>query len=712
MISHKIETSLGTLNLGFGLQNLTPVEQKGNEKLVFASENKNQFFCQLNVRENEQTPSKRTFEVQVDGLAGPGTAPVLFETSCDDPQGLKYWMPWDGPQNPATRSESELEETFYGFVPDCTMLELPEWKNPLRPVKFADRQLVYGGHPSLGAGFVLPMITFFRENCSHAVTLLFSEDSPLIEFRARIQEAGSVEFSDRYHRIEKGRSFKYRLHILEHESGWRAALGAAAEHYKEALTPSAVLSQFPEGFAGYSRQHDDGDQATIKTFAPAVLNWASSFEFPFMGMFQPDVDSDEEKWTAISCLGDGRVKAGQEESNSVTQLRKAAQRVTRHSGHVLGYFNINEFGFGIRYPAPAAGESFAYDPARRANKVLWEQFPNALLFGSHHPVNGPIFRTCEQHHELQISFHDRPYWTWGDSVATDPGDPDYQKHLVEQLRRTLERIPEYSGICIDRCDWTQEYNHHADDGESWIADRPVRSLVSSWKTALRAMRKVADSFDRVIYASASNHRADITESLDGIFHEGGYYGQNMNMGSFLTLFKPLMVWSHPTELFQKNEQTWMRIQIFSGEEVEESAKAFFERHLLMGAWPMLPLAGNDHSIHPTPGLLELYKKHAPLFRCLEGKKWVLRHQAVKCTNLEVEANIFETNHGIVIPLAFTDGSEFEIAVNIDQLKPESARMLVAGEESVDLSIQDEQGTLRFKVKPPADKSSLILLSRP
>ena len=46
------------------------------------------------------------------------------------------------------------------------------------------------------------------------------------------------------------------------------------------------------------------------------------------------------------------------------------------------------------------------------------------------------------------------YGAW----VTDVGDPDYQRFMLEQARRYIERIPDSSGICIDRMDWLRYYN--------------------------------------------------------------------------------------------------------------------------------------------------------------------------------------------------------------------------------------------------------------
>ena len=69
----------------------------------------------------------------------------------------------------------------------------------------------------------------------------------------------------------------------------------------------------------------------------------------------------------------------------------------------------------------------------------------------------------------------------GRTMVVDPGDPAYQKFLLEQAQRHLDRLPDSAGICMDRMDWLRYYNFCADDGVSWIGGRPVRSLYRSWR---------------------------------------------------------------------------------------------------------------------------------------------------------------------------------------------------------------------------------------
>ena len=226
---------------------------------------------------------------------------------------------------------------------------------------------------------------------------------------------------------------------------------------------------------------------------------------------------------------------------------------------------------------------------------------------------------------------------------------------------------------------------------------------------MRQLRETADEYGKVIYASASIHRADVAECLDGFFHEGGFYGPNLNMNAFLAVFRPLSVWSHPTEIFDRNGDKWLRIELFSGKKIEEPAHTFFQRHLLMGAWPMAPLWNNDHSVQPSPGLVELYREHLPLFRCIEGRKWILSHNAVTCSHPDVETNIFRVKQGYAVPLASTDGSECILNFQLAGDQPRFAKLIVAGGGYIPLDLETHATGLTVKVAPPTNTASIVLL---
>ena len=71
----------------------------------------------------------------------------------------------------------------------------------------------------------------------------------------------------------------------------------------------------------------------------------------------------------------------------------------------------------------------------------------------------------------------------------DCGQADYRDFLIEQAKRHVEKLPDSSGICIDRMDWLTRYNPNADDGATWI-DGPCRHLRRSWVALMQELGPV------------------------------------------------------------------------------------------------------------------------------------------------------------------------------------------------------------------------------
>ncbi len=127
----------------------------------------------------------------------------------------------------------------------------------------------------------------------------------------------------------------------------------------------------------------------------------------------------------------------------------------RQGFYVLNYFNVCEYGAKM-LDRPVPLQEAAKDPDlwQKPLEFLKVRLPNACL--------QPPVRVGN--------------YGW----LVDVGDPGYQQHILEQAKRHIEKLPDTSGICIDRMDWLRFYNLHADDGVSWVDGRPARSLFQSW----------------------------------------------------------------------------------------------------------------------------------------------------------------------------------------------------------------------------------------
>ena len=268
--------------------------------------------------------------------------------------------------------------------------------------------------------------------------------------------------------------------------------------------------------------------------------------------------------------------------------------------------------------------------------LLAAQFPKAVL------VAGP---------------HVTAYGAW----AVDPGDPDFMKFLLEQADRDIRWIPDLAGICIDRTDWLQRNNTHADDGVSWVNGRAVRSLCVSWNSLLAELGPKMHQAGKVIFASPLYARLDIFRQIDGIYDEFGYEGRCFNGSALMGLDKPVLAWTY-------NETLW-----------RPDPDAFFQRHLLLGVYPTAPYPWNNHCIIPDVSwddyrvynpLLErdtselwiwpdqYYLAYGPLLDAMRGKKWVLAPHCVAVAGDSAKVNLFQVPGGYAMPVCFGGKADY------------------------------------------------------
>jgi hypothetical protein len=253
-------------------------------------------------------------------------------------------------------------------------------------------------------------------------------------------------------------------------------------------------------------------------------------------------------------------------------------------------------------------------------------------------------RSPEQLMHMSVTFLDRPFWTWGGAIITDVGDPGYARFLLRQARMHVEKFRDAQGIAIDRFDWLNEYNWHADDGKTWVGGRPVRALLNSYREFIPRLARVMHDSGKVVFCNPHMNRLDLMEWIDGVYNEFGHIGYDLNLSAFLTLYKPLICWT-------PDRETVMR-----------SPDEFFQRHLLMGAFPTAPYPGNDHTIGPDPEVERFYLDYGPMFRLLHGRSWVLLPSVGEAGGGRALCNVFRTGATVLVPVVM--GSSDSVTVRI------------------------------------------------
>jgi hypothetical protein len=138
--------------------------------------------------------------------------------------------------------------------------------------------------------------------------------------------------------------------------------------------------------------------------------------------------------------------------------------------------------------------------------------------------------------------------------------------------------------------------------------------------------------------------------VDGIFDEHGFLGFNLNQDSFLGVLKPVIAWT------------------IDKTQLQPDSDAFFQRHLFMGAFSMVPYPENDHAILPDEWTDRCYTDYGPLMDEVRGRKWVLTQHVIEVEHAAAKANIFRTPKGFALPVTF-GGNAASVNVVIRGLPP-------------------------------------------
>jgi hypothetical protein len=475
------------------------------------------------------------------------------------------------------------------------------WNDPLVPMPFAERQLKYGARTWKDTEAIsLPLVTVLESATDQSLSLVLSPEDVILDMMLRCDSQGKVVFSRSNNRIEAGRSVRFAMDLVAHPADWRGGIGWMTRRYPEYFDPPNPMAYEIAGCGAYSSHSEIHDVEKLRKMA-FRLNWKASFDFPYMGMFLPPMRSETEIW--IDFKG---------QPSSIRKMADYSKRMRGSGFYVLNYFNVTEFGTKIQFPSPPRRAKDDADLWRDPNDFLYYALGDAILLGP----------------------EAKPYFSWVKCVVMDPGEPSYQRFLLQQARRHIDKLPESSGICIDRMDWLMFYNTRRDDGVTWYNNAPARSLVRSWHDIMSKLGPMMHRADKVVFCNPHYRRVDLLREIDGVYDEHGQRGHSMNLCAFLAVRKPLIEWTHDVP------------------ELRHDADAYFQRHLYMGAFPTAPVPGNDHCIGPDAEIEKHYLDYGPLLDTLQGRKWVLLPHVVKAIDEGVKVNLFEVPGGYVLPVTF------------------------------------------------------------
>jgi hypothetical protein len=533
------------------------------------------------------------WECEIRGEGTPWSTPLETRFGFSDAVATRFWTTW-GDRRTAGDG----------------------WSDPLRPASWSNRVFAYGGvFPEKDRNAIcIPLACILDKQRDVGLSVVLSPEDLILDLKMETTVDGGLVFRRANHRISGKTVVRFALDLVAHPADWRGGLAWMARRYPAYFDPPNPAVAQMAGCGAYSSHAAITEPERLMQMAFRV-NWKASFDFPYMAMFIPPVASDSEEWTDFK-----------KQKTSIAKMRAHSQAMRRMGFYVLNYFNITECGAYYQYPPPPRKAAKDADLWKDANDFLFYAMGNAILPGA----------------------DGKPIDSWEGCVGMDPGERSYQDFLLEQAQRHIARIPESSGICIDRFDWNWRYNRQRDDGVTWLDGKPARSMVVSWQAMMNRLGPLMHNAGKVIYGNPHCCRFDLLRQFDGIYDEVGDQPCSVNLSGLAGINKPVMQWTSVADNLRK------------------APDAYFQRHLHLGAFLTAPLPGNDHTLRPDAEIEQYYLDYGPLLDALRGKRWLLLPHVVSVEGDKALANIFEIPGGYVIPVTF-GGKESEVKVVLKNL---------------------------------------------
>jgi hypothetical protein len=588
------------------------------------------------------------WETEITAEGAPWTAPIQSWIECSRTAEKQIWSAWGSPDQTGT----QLAAAQAALVQAGKAAVSSVWNDPLVSTPFVNRSWHYGNVaqnvPSGGDYIALPMLTVLDSSRDAGLSVVLSPDDVLLDVDLAVSRSGQIRFSRGKHRLGEGKTRSFSLYLVPHEASWRGGLRFLTQTFPHYFNPPNAKADQLAGCGAYSAGEEPIDVEKFKRMSFG-FNWKLSDDFPYMGMFLPPVSDPAETWERS---GDEPSAAYKGPLSSCGKMNDYARTMKQNGFAVLAYFNVTEFGKnmnGRKAVLPGDAPDLWKDPVA----FLQTKLPNAAF--------DPRIFTCYR------------------ARVVDPADPDYLNFLLEQAERHLQMLPDMEGICIDRTDWLRYYNPKADDGVTWLGDKPGRSLFRSWLTLMGKLGSKMHAADKVIFSNMMTMRLELCRELDGIFTEFGNHGNALNASALLGLRKPVVAWTYNQTL------------------QEPDPDSFMQRHLYMGCFPTAPYPHNNHCIEPEPAADQLYQDYGQLLKALKGRKWVLVPRAVETTTLGVKVNLFEVPNGYVIPVTF-GGDRTEAVVTPCKLAAagslKASALLPGRETPIPLTIDPTDGSIK------------------
>jgi hypothetical protein len=544
------------------------------------------------------TPTKDSIRWDVEIISDGAPWSTAIETRVNYPatSESRFWTTWGHPDNQPNK-----------------------WADPLAWEPFAARTCPYQydtyqdwfvKQRTKNSAISIPIFSFAEPKHDAAFTLVQSPEDLLLDLTLTTTASGEARLSRKNYRLGGGKPVRFAMDLVAHPADPRAGIGWMVNRYPQFFNPANPNADRLSGCAAYSGSEAKFDPAPLRQMAFA-FNWKCSEDFPYMGMFLPPVADAATSWKRAP----DEETPGKPPTTSFQQMNDYARWMKEQGFQVLSYFNVTEYGRNMRFPAPPR--------QAKSDADLWKD-PNDYLFHGGRQLavlmNGkePVRSNC-----------------YG-ALIVDPGDPAYRQHLLEQVNRNTQHLPDTAGIAIDRLDWLNCYNFNADDGVSWVNGQAARSLFVSWRELTAQLFPALRQAGKVVWVNNCTPRIEVVGQADGIYAEWAFPAY-FNYAALTGVRKPVAIWTMADS---------------------ELTDDYMQRLLYLGIFPTAPYPNNNHCLRPSPRANEQFLAYGPLMTAMRGRKWVLAPHCVETDTPEVKVNLFEVpGGGYIVPVGFGGKAE-------------------------------------------------------
>ncbi|MGB3479788.1 MAG: family 16 glycoside hydrolase [bacterium] len=185
-------------------------------------------------------------------------------------------------------------------------------------------------------------------------------------------------------------------------------------------------------------------------------------------------------------------------------------------------------------------------------------------------------------------------------------------YIQRQLQKLLSCYPGINGIFYDRMDY-MDYDFAHDDGITMVNGKPAYMLGFALEKINEYVLDIIHKEGKFIWGNGPTS-IEVCKNIDGIMAEGNL--KKLRKIQYLGLVRPIVYLPY--------------------DRTPKETEIKLKNALLCGAFPSITLGSIDCQ--------QLERKYKPLFNLMQGRKWVLTENPVKCPK-KLAYNVFKTPDG-------------------------------------------------------------------